>query len=328
MVVQAPEFQPARLQAYVENTPPARDYVLAALMPDKPTNDINFAYNVINGAYAQAASITGWNAAAPLRDKRSQEKAFGSVAKLQHSYYFDEVELLAYNKPRTPEEQQEVVDGGLDEVDALNAGVDDTKEYLRAQAIYNGAVNYEDPVNDVTINITFPVNPANQMDALVGWDDPAATPLTDLQNMKKQFQSTNQRRTPVRMHITSATEALLLQNEQIRTQIYGETNGGRLLTPEDVQNALRALRLPAYTINDDIVNINGEEVQLLDDNKVVMFGDNLGNTMVGPAAERGYTPGRFARTIEEINPPREQVIVGEAAFPAFKRPNAVVTMSV
>lgn len=328
MVVQSPEFQPERLQAYVENLPPARTYPLAALMPDKPINDINFAYNVVNGAYAPAASITGFNASAPLRDKKAQEKAFGSVAKLQHSYFFDEVELLAYNKPRTPEERQQVVDGGLDRTDELSQGVDDTKEFLRAQAIYNGRVKYDNDVEDIHLDIEFPVPAENHITATTGWDDAASTPLADLQAAVKQFQKTNQRRKPQVMHMTSATEALLLQNEQIRVQVYGNSNGGRLLTPDDVQNAFKALKLPSYVINDDVVIIGDKEVAMLEDNKVVLIGEGLGFTGIGPAAERGYTPGRFGYTIAEKNPPREQIIVGELAFPALQRPNAIVTLSV
>lgn len=328
MVVQAPEFQPARLQAYVENLPPARTYPLAALMPDKKLNDINFAYNVINGTYAPAASITGFNASAPLRDKKAQEKAFGTVAKLHHSYFFDEVELLAYNKPRTPEERQQVIDDGLDETDVLSQGVDDLKEYLRAQAIYNGRVKYDNDAEEIHLDIELDVPEENKITVTTSWTDPGAKPLSDIQSAVKQFKKTNQRRKPQVMHMTSATEALLLQSEQIRVQVYGDSNGGRLLTPGDVQNAFAALRLPPYEINDDVIVIDGEEVQLLDDNKVVLIGEKLGFTAIGPAAERGYTPGRFGYTIEKQNPPSEQIIVGELAFPALQRTNAIVTLSV
>lgn len=328
MVVQAPEFEPTRLQAYVENVPPARTYLLEALMPDQDIDDINFSWNVVNGAYAPAASITGWNAAAPLRDKKSQEKAFGSVAKLQHSYFFDEVELFQYSKPRTAQERQRMVDNGLDYTDELVNGVRDTKEYLRAQAIYNGRVSYDNAKDDIHLDIAFPVPAANRMVATVAWSDPAATPLTDLQGMVGQYQSTNSRRRPTGMHITSATEALLLNNAQVRTQRYGTNANGQLLTPGDLQQVFAALRLPAYEIQDDVININGADTQLLADGLVAMFGDGLGFTAVGPAAERDYTPGIFAITNEEVNPPSEEIIVGQTAFPAFQRPTSVVTLSV
>ncbi|MGR5914633.1 hypothetical protein ACT7DA_21210 [Bacillus pacificus] len=64
------EFQREAFQGYIEDVPPARTRVLESLMPKKPIHDIKFSYNVINGVYAQMASITGFNAGAPLRDKR------------------------------------------------------------------------------------------------------------------------------------------------------------------------------------------------------------------------------------------------------------------
>lgn len=329
MVVQAPEFQPARLQAYVENVPAARNYLLEALMPDQNVNDLNFSWKVINGAYAPAASITGFNAAAPLRDKKAQEQAFGSVAKLQHSYFFDEVELFAYQKPRTPEERAQIVDEGLNYTDELVNGVRDTKEFLRAQAIYNGRLEYHNEKDDIHLEIDFPVPAENKMTAAVGWDEAAATPLTDLKAMVKQYQDSNQRRRPSGMHMTSETEALLLANNQVRIQLFGSNGAdGQIVTPAQLQNVLAANNIPNYTIQDDVIDINGEAVQLLEDGKVAMFGAGLGFTAIGPAAERNFTSGIFAYTQAKLNPPSEEIIVGQLAFPAFQRPSSVVTLSV
>src|SRR5699024_7833669 len=100
----------------------------------------------------------------------------------------------------------------------------------------------------------------------------AATPLTDIQTAVKQFQKTNQRRKPQVMHMTTATEANLLQNEQIRVQVYGNDGGQRLLTSNDLQNVFNALSLPPYQINDDVVVLEDGEQQLLEDNKVVLIG--------------------------------------------------------
>lgn len=322
------EFQQPQLTGYVQNVPPARDYLLANFMPEEPVYDINFAYNVINGKYARAASITGWNASAPLRDTAEQERAFGQVAKVQHGFRLDETQLLQYNRPRAEQEADAVVEGIYTSTDELTQGVDDIKEYLRAQVIYNGELIYDDDENDIHLNINFGLPEANKLTATTKWSESSSAPLTDIQVAVEQFKKTNQRQKPVVMHITSATEASLLQNEQIRTQIYGTNNGQRLLTKSDVQNAFSALGLPPYQINDDVIVVDDEEVQLLDDDKVVLLGANLGKTMIGPTVENNYSPGKFAVTEIKKNPPEQSVIVGEAPFPALKRINAIVTMSV
>lgn len=322
------EFQREQLQGYIENVPPARQYKLASFMPEKPVYDINFAYNVINGAYAQAASITGWNASAPLRDKKELAKEFAEVAKVQHGQRLDEKELLSFNRPRSDQERAQVIDYVYDTTDDLVQGVDDIEEFMRAQAIYTGGIKYHDDENDVHIDFEYDIPAGNKFAVTTPWSDPKATPLTDVQAAVKQYQKENQRQKPAIMHITSATEALLLQNEQIRVQVYGTNNGSRLLTRNDVQAVFTALGLPNYEINDDVINVDGEEKQLLDDNKVVLLGAKLGQTMSGPTVENNYNPGKFVTPIIEQNPPGQSVIIGKAVFPALQRPQSIVIMSV
>lgn len=322
------EFQREQFQGYIENVPPAREYLLASFMPEDTTYDINFAYNVINGAYGTAASITGWNASAPLRDKKSLEKAFAEVAKVQHGQRLDEKELLSFNRPRSDQERAQVIDYVYDTTDDLLQGVDDIEEYMRAQAIYNLAMKYDDDENDIHIDFEFEAPEGNRLEATTKWNQPGATPLTDIQAAVKQYQKQNQRQKPSVIHMTSATEASLLQNEQIRVQVYGQNNGSRLLTRNDVQAAFTALGLPNYQINDDVIVVNDEEVQLLEDGKVVLLGANLGKTMSGPTVENNYTPGKFVTPIIEQNPPGQSVIVGKAVFPALQRPQSIVIMSV
>ncbi len=322
------EFQREQLQGYIENIPVQREYLLRSIMPEVPTYDINFAFNVISGQYAEAASITGWNASAPLRDKKELEKAFGSVAKVQHGQRLDEVELLSFNRPRSDQERAQVIDYVYDTTDDLVTGVDDIEEYMRAQVIYKGILEYDDDENDIHINVDFDIPEENRIDVTTEWSDPASTPLQDIQAAVKQYQDNNQRRKPAVMHMTSATEALLLQNEQIRTQIYGTNNGGKLLTQTDIKNALTALGLPSYEINDDVIVIGDDEIQLLEDGKVVLLGNDLGKTFAGPTVENNYSPGKFVTPLIEENPPGQSVIIGKAVFPALQRPKSIVIMNV
>src|SRR5699024_1246457 len=310
------EFQREQLQGYVENIPAQREYLLSAFLPKENSYDINFAYNVINGKYGDSASITGWNASAPLRDKKEIEQAFAEVAKVQHGTRLDEKELIMFNRPRGEGEKAQVVEYVYGTTDDLSQGVDDIEEYMRAQAIYTGKLKYDDKENDIHIDVNFGVPEENKIKNTTAWSEGGSTPLEDIQVAVEQYKKANQRRKPQVIHMTSATESLLLQNEQIRTQVYGESNGGRLLTKADVQNVFTTLGLPPYQINDDVIVVNGEEVQLLEDNKVVLMGADLGSTIVGPTVEGNYNPGKFALPQITNNPPSQTIIVGEAVFPA------------
>lgn len=323
------QFQREAFQGYIENVPAARNYPLAALMPRKNINDINFAYNVINGSYGQAASVTGWNASAPLRDKKALAREFGSVAKIQHAQRLDEVQLLAFRKPRDEQEQSQALDYVYDTTDELSQGVDDTEEYLRAQAIYTGGISYHDDVNDIHIDFEFDIPAGNRIDSVTTpWSDPAATVLDDLRAAVKQYQSENQRRRPAVMHINGVTEEYLLNNAQIRNQLFGTNSNNQLMTSDGVRSVLRALSLPDYYVNDDVVVTEAGEQPYLEDGKVVLLGNDIGQTMVGPTRENEYASGKFVLPLIEMNPPSETIIVGEAAFPAIQRPQSIVIMNV
>ena len=322
------EFSRPRLQGYVENIPPAREYLLAGFMPEEQTDDIEFAYGVITGRYGEAASITGWNASAPLRDFDSLAQAFGSLSKLQHAKRLDEVQLLRFNRPRSDAERNRVVEYVYDVTDSLSYGVDDMEEYLRAQAIYTGRLTYDDDLNDIHIDIDFGTPVQNRLTATLPWDSPDATPLQDLEAAAFRFREANVQRDANTIHMNRATEAMLLRSEEIRTQVYGVNNGGRLLTRADLQNAFNGLGLPNYVVNNDAVVINGETVNLLPDRTVALLGNDLGTTYVGPTVENNYNPGKFVQPKVEVDPPSQTVIVGKAVFPALKRPTAVVTLSV
>lgn len=324
------EFSGEQFLGYVENVPKQRAYLLEQFLPNKNTKDINFAYNVINGKYAVAAAITGFNASAPLRDKKGLEKAFGSVAKVQHGFRLDEEQILKFNRPRDNEEKDQAVDYVYDQTDELIQGVYDTEEFLRAQALYSGVLNYNDPVNDVQINVDFGIPEENKLTATTVWSDAASKPLDDIQAAVNRFMDANQRRKPVVMHMTSATEAKLLKNGQIRNQVYGNADDQRLLTKDNLQNVFSALGLPAYSINDDAIDIYGTgAVQLLADDKVVFLGADLGNTFLGPTVEKNFQSGIYVvPEIKETNPPSQSVFVGETVFPALQKPDAIVHLTV
>lgn len=322
------EFQPAALKGYIDNVPPAREYLLSRFLPVEETEDLDFAFNIINGKYGKAASLTGWNAAAPLRDKKSFETAMAEVVKVQHGQRLDERQLLKFKKPRSENEQGRALSYVYDTTEELSQGVDDIIEYMRAQALYSGGMSYHDDLNDIHIDFELDLPENNRITVTTPWDQAGAKPLADVQAAVKQFQAENQRRKPAIMHMTSATEALLLQNESIRVQIYGAQNGGQLLTPGNVQAAFSALGLPSYEINDDVVEMESGEVQLLEDGKVVLLGAELGKTFVGPTVENDYEPGKFVSTVIKVDPPEQKIIIGQAVYPAVNRPQAIVIMSV
>lgn len=321
------EFLQEEFQGYVENVPPTRKYHLSAFMPNKNVYDLKFAYNVINKVYSRTASITGFNADAPLRDKDSLSKHFGELAKVQHGFKLDEEELLKFNQPRNDEEKKEAVNYVYDQTDNLVEGVRDIEEWLRGQAIYHGKLQYEE--NDIKIDVDFGIPEENKLTTTIAWSDYArSTPLEDLQKAVEQFKKANNNKRPVMIHLSAEAEAHLLQNEQIKVQLFGQANVARLVTKQDLANVFSALSLPPYVVNEDMID-NGKGAEpLLPPTRVVLLGEELGRTFFGPTVEKNYEAGIYVLPIVEKKPPRQEVYVGETVFPALQKPQAIVHLDI
>jgi hypothetical protein len=321
------EFQQPQFQGYIDNVEPAREYLLRSFLPNENIFDLRFSYNVINRVYARTAQITGFNADAPLRDKDGLARQFAEVAKVQHGFRLDEEELLRFQNPRNQAEQAQAISYVYDQTDNLVTGVYDIEEWLRAQVLYQGKLVYAQ--DGVSLDIDFGIPQENKLSATVDWSDYAnAKPMTDIATAVKAYRNANKNARPVVMHITSTVEADLLQNHQVRAQIYGDPNDQRLVTQAQLRQVFSALSLPPYVVNDDMID-NGEGADLLlPERRVVFLGTDLGSTYLGPTIERNYQPGMYVLPIIENKPPRQEVYVGETVFPALKRPSSVVHLDV
>lgn len=320
------EFQRDEFQGYIESVPPKRVYALAKFFPNKPVFDTEFAYNVISGGYGQMASITGWDAEAPLRDKDTLARMTGELGKLQHKYRLTEKELLMFNRPRMEAEKKQAVDSVYDNTDKLVNGIYDREEWLRAKAVYVGALDYAE--NDVKIVVDFK-NGVNPTAVSKVWSDPTATILEDLQTAVQQFKDANNGDAPVEIHMSSATEIEMLKNSQIKTMIYGNSTDGRIVTRDQVMALFNSLSIPPYVVVSTQVKGDAGTESLMPADTVVLLGEDLGHTLIGPTVENNYEPGIYViPEIKETSPPSQIVHVGETVFPALERPLAVVRLSV
>lgn len=330
MPLRLEEFARESFQGYIENVPLDRQRPLARFMPAKPIFDTRFAYNVINGRYARTASITGFNAGAPLREKRGLEKAFGKVAKVQHAFHLDEEDLIAYAQARTDEEAQQIIDEIYDQTDELIEGVRDIEEWMRGQAIYNGRLVYSE--NGVALDIDFGVPSANKL-ALVGTalfsDRAASDPLTILRERHDQFKGVNRQRAAAEMHMSSAVFNDLISNAAIRENVFGNTTDRRIVTKDALDSLFVAVGLPPIVINDDVVEMESGIVRVLPERRIVFLAEDLGDLMQGITIENNTRPGMYVLTeIKETNPPSQSVFVGETVFPALKKIEGVSFLDV
>lgn len=330
------EFQRQEFLGYVESVPPKKKYALAKFFPNENIFDLEFVFNVINGGYNVMASITGFDAGAPLRDKGTMARMTGELGKIQHGFHLTEKEMLSYNRPRMDAERKKVIDAIYNNTDKLIAGIYDREEWFRARVTYDGSISYAE--NDVKIVVDsraldsttgVPIDPTVVSKSWIS--DQTADILGDLKTAVQSFRNANGGANPTEMHISSAVETAFMKNAQLKTMVYGNATDGRIITRDNVQALFGSLDIPSYVVITDTVvtNNTGAIEKLLSDNRVVLLGEDLGHTLIGPTAEKEYEPGVYViPVIQETNPPKQEVYVGETVFTALERPSAVYRLTV
>ncbi|MEK3950964.1 major capsid protein [Paenibacillus sp. FSL H7-0703] len=289
---------------------------------------MTFNYDVFTQTYAPSASITGWNSGAPLRDKQGLKTLTQEVAKIQHGFRLDEGEQLKFTNPRVENERQRAIQKVYDQTDELIEGVNDTEEWLRAQAVYNGVIVYNK--NDVQINVNFGLTA--KVTPTVLWSDRAtSTPLDDLRAAIKAYKDINAGQAPRYIDISGDVMLDLALNNQTRGALFG-VNSAMLPTREQVQAIITQIADAPITIrvNDDVVSLEGAApTRLLEARTVALLGEKPIITVQGPTIEKNFEPGIYVTPIiKQGPPPSEEVYVGESAFVAVQKPSQIYRLSV
>ncbi len=303
------EFAGDQFLGYIENVPPARNYILSRFMPIEPVFDLKFAYNVIDKKYGRTASITGFNSDAPLRDKDGLSQAFAEVSKVQHGFRVDEYELLRFANPRREEERQKAIDYVYNQTDNLIQGVYDIEEWMRAQAMYKGRLDYSE--NDVVISVDYQIPAANKMVAATSWTDINSNPLVELQAVVTQFKNANKGEAPAEIHVSSKVKNDLLKSKAVILQVYGDADSRRLISNADLTSVLENLDLPPIVVQDTQID-NGKGLErLLPERRVVALGGGeVGKLYCGPTVEKNFDTGMYVLPIIETKQVGGQAVLG------------------
>lgn len=325
------EFKQPTFLGYVENALNTKRYLLKEISDTDVTYDLTFDYEVFTQTYAPTASITGWNSGAPLRDKEGFKVVTQEVAKIQHGIRIDEREQLKFMNPRTDGERNQAIKRVYDQTDRLIVGVDDTEEYLRAQAVYVGTIAYNDTKNNVKVEVSFGLNPI--VPVTTPWTDRVdATPLDDLLVALQAYKDANAGQSPRYIDMSGAVLMDLRQNDAIRGAVFG-VNSAKIASREEVQAQINALADTTIEIRvqDEVVLLDttGQVTRLLPTRTVALLGAQPIITVEGPTIEKNFEPGIYVVTKEDMGPPpQDEIYVGKSAFVAVRKPSEIYRLSV
>lgn len=318
-------LQSATLVSYLDNRPAEKVRRLAAVYPEQPVYDLDVAYNVLEDSGIKAASIIGLDAGAPIRNKGEMKHKMATLTKVAHSYTYTETEMFKYRKARDEAEQNQIVLNAVQEVGKLHEGVEDIKEYMRAQMTYNGRFHYEDSKSETKLEFALDLPEEAEVEV-----DIYSNPLELLQEQVAAYKERNNQLAPAYMVMNSSTLAKLKRNPIIRKELYGEND--RLVRNSDLTELLVELELPELVVDDNQTVIEGVKEDTVHkhmaDDKIVMHGAELGNTFIGPSIENDDQIGVYVVNIVSQDPWGEKTIVGQVTFPVLKNINQVQIINI
>jgi hypothetical protein len=322
------QFKKPTFLGYVENRILPKQYLLKAISEFDVTYDLTFDYDVFTQTYAPSAAITGWNAGAPLRDKQGLKTLTQEIAKIQHGVRIDEREQLKFMNPRVNDERERAIKRVYDQTDRLIEGVNDTEEWIRAQAAYIGTIVYNS--NGVQINVNFGL-PAIVTPATAWSDRAASNPLDDFRAAVQAFKDANAGQAPKYIDLSGSVLLDITLNQQIRGAIYG-VNSAMIPTRAQIESLFISVAdAPiAIRVNDDKISLDGAAAsRLLPARTVALLGEQPIVTVQGPTVEKDFNPGIYVvPKIDMGPPPQEEIYVGESAFVGVKQPSQIHRLSV
>lgn len=228
--------------------------------------------------------------------------------------------------PRSEQESEEVIADAMKNINNLAEGNEDTKELIRANYVYRGMFDYEDPKSKVKVHFELDMPDGAYIEGEdLGSDD--VNPLEELQKQVESYRENNGYADPDYMVMNRKTFAKIKRNQNVIEQVYGRDGAGKLVKNSDLEEVFNELDLPQLEIDDDYTVIEGitedNKIKHMPDDRVVMHSDNLGRTLSGPAQENDYGTGVFVYSLKEQDPPNQKTIVGEVTIPILQNINGV-----
>lgn len=323
------QLQQATLQSYISSRESEKVRRLSKSYPDEQVFDINNAFNIIEDTGIKAGSIIGFDAETPIRTKPQLQQKLVTLSKIAHAHHYTEEEMYKYFNPRNEAESLKIVQDAFMSINALDEGVEDMKEYIRAQMTYNGKLEIEDPKSQVKIGFEFDLPEETFMKSKDFASDDV-NPIEVLEQMVERYQENNNQAAPAYMVMNRKTYNKIRRNKNVVAQMFGNASDGRLVRDDDMQTLFTDFGLPTLEIDDNVTIIDGivEDIRHkhMDDDKVVMHAAQLGNTLIGPAADNNFALGKYVVNIQDTDPISEKSIVGEVTIPVLKNSKGVVIL--
>jgi hypothetical protein len=332
---------PDALTAFVREVPSPADQVLNLILPDRVLNRNTVDLSELTRTN-RTARFRAFDARLHVSERDTVTTKQVKLPPLSSSVSVGEFERLQLEFARLGGTNQgAIVDAIYDDATNLTREVRARMEQARGDVLTDGKFTLAGEGN-LTMEADFGV-PGNHIVAPgTLWSTVAtATVIANLTDWVNVYVATNGSR-PTGMIVSTRVMNFMLQNAEIRSLAASLAGAPGLVTRPALDATLAAFGLPPITlVYDSQVDVDGVTTKVIPDDRVIMFGENIGYTAWGitatalelvGAAEVDLSfadaPGIVGVVIKEGPPFRQFSYVDAVGMPVLENPRRLLVADV
>jgi hypothetical protein len=271
-------------------------FSLERFLPTRSNPSLSFNFNVNQTALPRAAAYRAWDVEAGFSYTQGTENRSGKLPPISIKHRIGEYDELVQQI-----DGPALIQGVFDErTRGMAAQIQTRVELARGQALETGTVTLNEGKLGATID--FGRKASHTFTAATLWSDPTADILGQLQSASDLFRIANGGPW-AELLMSTRVRSYLQRNKGIIGQALQRTdNLPAAISVTDVESVLSAWGFGSITINDEQVqDVNGNNVRVLSDNKVIPVAATGGISLTGNGAS-GLGSTDFGITAEAVNP--------------------------
>lgn len=168
----------------IREVPVETGYIGSRFLPSENTYDMEWNETVIE-RQADMADLVDAGAELPLTDRDPVRRVSGSIADMGQSYILTKKELAAMSDKGNEGRRKMAVQQVLKKTAQLKSNIDARVEWLRWQALGNGAMIYDK--SGIKLGVDFGVPEANKVTAATAWGADGATILANYERWVQDY---------------------------------------------------------------------------------------------------------------------------------------------
>lgn len=264
-------------------------FQLSRFLPNDNIDDIEF--RIIKGSLQDqdAALIRAWDTESPIGSRQGVSRMMGELPPISKKIRLGEEERLRSRSLQTGGDLRQIVQAIFADADSMARAVAARVELLRGEALEFGSLTINE--NGVIQSVDFSRSSAHEPTALAAgakWDAPTTCdPVKDMLGWQQTYLDTNGVE-PALALVSRKTVNNLLLADKIRVLASSLTGSPSIVSQATLSQVLSAYGLPPMFVYDTKVRVNGSQVRVIGENKVILMppaGEPLGRTFLGTTAE-------------------------------------------